>query len=67
MVTIYNIKRNDLKNDRSYILCELRGLSTDTKPTKWHNALIENGSVFIEIDTKDVFIYDEINENWEGE
>ena len=64
MVTIYNIKRNDLKNEGNYILCELRGLSTDTKPTQIEENIIENGSVFIEIDTQDVFIYDGENESW---
>ena len=64
MVTIYNIKRNDLKNEGNYILCELRGLSTDTKPTQIEENIIENGSVFIEIDTQDVFIYDGENETW---
>ena len=64
MVTIYNIKRNDLKDNKAYILCELRGLSTDEKPTQIEENVIENGSVFIEIDTQDVFIYDGENETW---
>lgn len=64
MVTIYNIKRNDLMNQKAYILCELRGLSTDTKPIQIEENIIENGSVFIEIDTQDVFIYDGENETW---
>lgn len=64
MVTIYDIKRNDLKEDKSYILCELRGLSTDTKPTQIENDIVENGSTFIEIDTQDVYIYDGENEEW---
>lgn len=64
MVTIYNIKRNDLRNNESYILCELRGLSTDEKIKKWHNAFIENGSAFIEMDTQEIYFYDENTENW---
>lgn len=64
MITIYNIKRNDLKSEGNYILCELRGLSTDTKPTQIEENIIENGSVFIEIDTQEVFIYDGENETW---
>lgn len=64
MVTIYNIKRNDLKDNKAYILCELRGLSTDEKPIQIEENIIENGSVFIEIDTQDVFIYDGENETW---
>lgn len=64
MITIYNIKRNDIINNKPYILCELRGLSTDTKVTQIEENIIENGSVFIEIDTQDVFIYDGENETW---
>ena len=64
MVTIYNIKRNDLKENKSYILCELRGLSTDEKPTKIEENYIENGSVFIETDTQVIYMYDEGNETW---
>ena len=70
MVTLYNIKRNDLKDDKSLILCELRGLSTDEKPIKLNENLIENGSVFIEIDTQKIYFYDEVNQEWktkEGE
>ena len=52
MVTIFHTERNDLKDNESYILTELRGLSTDEKPTKIEENNIENGSVFIEIDTQ---------------
>ena len=64
MVTIFHTERNELKNNESYILTELRGLSTDEKPTKIEENNIQNGSVFIEIDTQEVFIYDEENEEW---
>lgn len=40
------------QGDRVY---EYRGKSTDTKPV---NASIENGSVFIEMDTSKVFMFD---------
>ena len=39
---------------------ELRGLSTDTKPTEG----IENGSIYIEIDTGKIFMYDAENQLW---
>lgn len=39
---------------------ELRGLSTDPKPTEG----IENGSIFIEIDTGKFFMYDGENQLW---
>ena len=64
MITIYNIKKNVFKEGKPYLLVELRGLSDDTKPTKINNSEIENGSVFIEIDTQDVYIYDGENKEW---
>ena len=39
---------------------EYDGLSTDTKPTKG----VRNGSVFVEIDTGKVYLFDEENEQW---
>ena len=44
-------------NEKTY---EFRGLSTDEKPVE----KIGNGSVFIEIDTGKVFIFDEQNKTW---
>lgn len=64
MVTIYNTKKNILKDNKSYILTELRGLSTDEKPTEIETDIIGNGSVFIEIDTGDVYIYNLENKEW---
>jgi len=64
MITISNIRRNDLKDNKSYILCDLVGLSTDSKPTKIEENIIKNGSTLIEIDTQDIYIYDEENEQW---
>lgn len=67
MVTIYNVKKSDMRNHPNgevYYLLELRGLSTDEKPTTIENGTIENGSVFIEIDTGDVYLYDLDNEEW---
>ncbi len=67
MVTIYNIKKSEMinhPNGEVFYLLELRGLSTDEKPTTIENGTIENGSVFIEIDTQEVFIYDGENEKW---
>ena len=39
---------------------ELRGLSTDTKPTE----NIDNGSTYIEIDTGKIYLYDGENQQW---
>lgn len=38
----------------------LRGLSTDTKPTEG----VPNGSSFLEMDTGDVYMFDEQNHEW---
>jgi hypothetical protein len=40
---------------------EMHGLSTDEKPV---NKSIPNGSVFVEMDTSDVYMFDEENEQW---
>ena len=39
---------------------EYAGLSTDTKPTEG----VATGSVFLEVDTTDVYLYDEASEEW---
>lgn len=39
---------------------QLRGLSTDTKPT----TDIPNGSSFLEMDTGNVYMWDEENKQW---
>lgn len=58
MISMYkNNNVNNVENGSREV--EYRGLSTDTKPTK-----VENGSVFIEIDTGKLFIYDKENEQW---
>ena len=58
MISMY--KKNDISNimngEREI---ELRGLSTDDKPTT-----VENGTTFIEIDTGKVYIFDKENTQW---
>ena len=44
-------------NEKTY---EFRGLSTDEKPVE----KVGNGSVFIELDTGKVFMFDEQNKVW---
>lgn len=42
-----------------------KGLSTDTKPTITFDSLkITNGSTFFEMDTQDVYFYDESTGSW---
>lgn len=62
MVTISNLKAS--ASGGKYIIGELRGLSTDTKPTEMNGSEISNGCVFIEIDTGKVYMYDLENEQW---
>ena len=64
MVSLYKIENTNITNDGKYISCELRGLSTDVKPTTFGGNKIANGSVFIEIDTGSVFIYSQNNQEW---
>lgn len=64
MVSIYSIRKNTLAQN-SLLQVELRGLSTDNKPTSFDNGLVDNGSVFIEIDTGDVYLYNMEDEEWE--
>ena len=42
---------------------ELRGLSTDTKPI---NDQVGNGSIFFEMDTAKVFMFDEDSKTWKS-
>jgi hypothetical protein len=67
MVTIFKTDKIKSTDEGQTIYGELRGLSTDTKPTEIGNKTIGNGSVFIEIDTQAVFIYNETSQEWIGE
>ena len=67
MISLYkveNVEKYRVNPDTGYISVELRGLSTDEKPTEANGKLIDNGSTFIEIDTGDIYIYDLENEEW---
>lgn len=64
MITIAKIEKSKITLNSSLILCELRGLSTDTKPTQIKTKVIDNGSVFIEIDTGKVYMFDAVSKLW---
>jgi CRISPR/Cas system CSM-associated protein Csm4 (group 5 of RAMP superfamily) len=64
MVTIYNKSNERENNKKEYVVVELRGLSTDTKPTQLEEKYVDNGSVFIEIDSGKIFFYDLENTIW---
>lgn len=52
---------------RGDLTLELRGLSTDTKPigpSLGNNLILGNGSVFLEMDTGKVFLYDASKKAW---
>ena len=66
MVTIYKTDVIKNKEEGQEIFAELRGMSTDTKPTSIGNKAIGNGSVFIEIDTEKLFFFDADSQEWKG-
>ena len=66
MVTLYKNDNVRKTTEGQTTFCELRGLSTDTKPTEINGYTIGNGSVFIEIDTQEVFIFNETTQEWTG-
>ena len=58
MITIHERE----EGQKTYV--ELRGPSTETKPTTIEDKGVRNGSVFIETDTKEVFLFDEDSQEW---
>ena len=64
MITIYKTKKNTIRNGESFILSEFRGLSTDDKPTVWKDSKVDNGSVYIAIDTGKLYMYNLDSQSW---
>lgn len=64
MVSVSKIENTKINPGGNLILVELRGLSTDEKPTEINRKKIDNGSVFIEIDTGTVFMFDLDSSTW---
>lgn len=64
MITLVKSEKNTMVGDYVKILAEFRGLSTDVKPIMFGEQKVENGSIFIEIDTGKVYFYDLENEQW---
>lgn len=60
MISVYSKNGLRTKGEEEVSSVELRGLSTDEKPTTG----IENGSMFIEMDTGKIYLYDLENEQW---
>lgn len=70
MISIYKIEEKKVSPDENFktgderVSVEIRGLSTDEKPTELGSKTIDNGSVFIEMDTGSVYLYDLDSEEW---
>ena len=67
MITISKNENTKIVNENRYILVELRGLSTDEKPIMYDEKIdsyIDNGSIFIEIDTGKFYMFDLENTQW---
>ena len=67
MVSIIKTDNVKTKEDGCYVTGELRGLSTDEKPTKIGDKIVDNGSIFVEIDTQAIYFYDLDSQEWKGE
>ena len=64
MVSIYKTDNIKVTEEGEIVSAELRGLSTDTKPTEKDGKEIANGSVFVEINTGKIFFFDAENKQW---
>ena len=65
MISSSEAKRMREDGDDKLTILELRGLSTDEKPVdEINNTNIDNGSIFIEIDTGKVYMFDLENTEW---
>lgn len=63
MVTIYKVRKADIKDEGKFLV-DLMGLSGDEKPSTINGGEIINGSSFIEMDTQEIYFYDEENSEW---
>ena len=64
MVSIYKTDNIKIEDNDFLSGVELRGLSSDAKPTQIGNKKIGNGSVFIEIDTQKILFFDADSNTW---
>lgn len=66
MITTIKNELTRRNGGQKFAVKELRGLSTDTKPTIISGEYVDNGSIFIEIDTGKIFFYDLSTQSWKG-
>lgn len=64
MISLYKIENTKIKPEDDYISVELRGLNDEERPTEIAGKKIDNGSVWVSIDTGDIEIYDLENKIW---
>lgn len=64
MVSIYKTDNIKIGEEDTTIYGELRGLSTDTKPTEIDEKKVGNGCAFIEINTGKIFFFDGDSKTW---
>ena len=64
MITIQKIENKRTVEGEEAVNVELRGLSGDDKPIEIANKKVDNGSIFIEIDTGKIFMFDLENKLW---
>ena len=65
MISLYKIENTKITPEGNFISGELRGLSSDgEKPTEIGEKKLDNGSIFLEMDTGKVYMYDLENEEW---
>ena len=66
MITASSADVNKYANgDPDAVEFGLKGLSTDTKPTETFSGKnIKNGSTFYEIDTGDIYMYNQSTHTW---
>lgn len=67
MISIYQKNNSITRRGIERKEIEIRGLSTDTKPTELDGEAITNGTAFIEIDTQKLYFFDETSQTWKGE
>jgi len=60
MITVLQKRPYDIETGGNKYIVELACLSTDTKPTD----NIVTGSMALEVDTGDLYAFDEVSETW---
>ena len=64
MISIYKTENTRITPEGVYISTDLRGNSTEQKPTEISGKNVDNGSTFLETDTGKLFVYDLENQQW---